>query len=181
MDLLADIRYACRLLVKTPVFTVAAIATLALGIGANTTIFALVQSVLIQPLPYTNPDELVMVWEDGSRFGFPRNTPAPANYNDWRMRNRSFVDMAATRGGANASLTVDGPPEQVVGRSVTVNFFSVLGVTPALGRAFNAGDEQTDRIVMISDALWRRRYGADPGIIGRTIVMNEAPALASAR
>ena len=174
MDLYADIRYAFRLLVRTPVFTVAAIATLTLGIGANTTIFALVQSVLIQPLPYTNPDELVMVWEDGSRFGFPRNTPAPGNYNDWRVRNRSFVDMAATRGGTSASLTVDGPPEQVLGRSVTVNFFSVLGVTPALGRAFNAGDDQNDRIVIISDALWRRRYGADPGIVGRAIVMNDA-------
>jgi len=174
MDLFADIRYAFRLLVRTPVFAVAAIATLALGIGANTTIFALVQSVLVQPLPYTNPDELVMVWEDGSRFGFPRNTPAPGNYNDWRVRNRSFVDMAATRGGTSASLTVDGPPEQVLGRSVTVNFFSVLGVTPALGRAFNAGDDQNDRIVIISDALWQRRYGADPGIVGRTIVMNDA-------
>jgi predicted permease len=174
MDLLADIRYAFRLLVKTPVFTVAAIATLALGIGANTTIFKLVQSVLIQPLPYTNPDELVMVWEDGSRFGFPRNTPAPGNYNDWRIRSRSFVDMAATRGGPSASLTVDGPPEQVLGRSVTINFFSVLGVTPALGRAFTGADDQNDRIVIISDALWRRRYGADPGIVGRTIVINDA-------
>ena len=75
MDLPADVRYAFRVLAKTPVFTVAAIATLALGIGANTTIFSLVQSVLMRPLPYTNPDELVMVWEDGSRFGFPRNTP----------------------------------------------------------------------------------------------------------
>ena len=174
MDLLADVRYAFRLLTRTPVFSVAAIATLALGIGANTTIFALVQSVLIQPLPYTNPDELVMVWEDGSRFGFPKNTPAPANYNDWRMRNRSFVDMAATRGGTNGTLTVDGPPEQIVGRSVTVNFFPVLGVTPALGRAFNAADDQNDRIVIISDALWRRRYGADPRVVGRTIVMNDA-------
>jgi putative ABC transport system permease protein len=174
MDFLADVRYAYRLLVKTPVFTVAAIATLALGIGANTTIFALVQSVLIQPLPYTNPDELVMVWEDGSRFGFPRNTPAPGNYNDWRVRNRSCVDMAATRGGVNGTLTVDGPPEQVVGRAVTVNFFSVLGVTPALGRAFNVSDADSDRIVIISDSLWRRRYEADPGIVGRTIVMNGA-------
>lgn len=172
MDLFADLRYAFRLLVKTPVFTVAAIATLALGIGANTTIFALVQSVLIQPLPYGNPDELVIVWEDGSRFGFPRHTPAPGNYNDWRVRNRSFVDMAAPRGGMNGTLTVDGPPEQVVGRAVTVNFFSVLGVTPALGRAFHDGDADSDRIVIISDSLWRRRYEAAPRIVGRTIVMN---------
>jgi len=173
MDLLADIRYALRLLVKTPVFAVAAIATLALGIGANTTIFSLVHAVLVQPLPYTNPDELVMVWEDATFVGFPKNTPAPGNYNEWRMRNRSFVDMAAMRGGTNASLTLDGPPEQIQGRSVTVNFFSVLGVTPALGRAFNSGDAQGAQVVIISDALWRRRYASDPAIVGRTIVMND--------
>ena len=89
------------------------------------------------------------------------------------MRNRSFVDMAAMRGGTNASLTVDGAPEQVIGRAVTVNFFSVLGVAPALGRAFNSGDEQGNSVVIISDALWRRRYRSDPAIIGRSIVMND--------
>src|SRR5262245_18380772 len=94
MDLLADIRYAFRLLVKTPVFTIAAIATLALGIGANTTIFSLVHAVLGLPLPYANPDELVMVWEDATFVGFPKNTPAPGNYNELRMRKRSFVDLA---------------------------------------------------------------------------------------
>src|SRR4029450_11157102 len=173
MDALTDIRYALRLLVKTPVFTVAAIATLALGIGANTTIFSLVHAVLVQPLPYPNPDELVMVWEDATFVGFPKNTPAPGNYNEWRLRNRSFVDMAATRGGTNGSLTLDGPPEQVQGRAVTVNFFDVLGVAPALGRPFNGGDAQGANVVIISDALWRRRYASDPAIVGRTIVMND--------
>ena len=96
MDLLADLRYAVRLLRKTPVFTVAAIGTLALGIGANTTIFSLVQTMLLRPLPYQNPDQVVMVWEDRTAAGFPRNTPAPANYSDWRAMNRSFTDMAAT-------------------------------------------------------------------------------------
>jgi len=170
---LTDIRYALRLLARTPVFTVAAIATLALGIGANTTIFSLVQSVLVRPLPYANPDELVMVWEDATFVGFPKNTPAPGNYNEWRIRNRSFVDMAATRGGTNGSLTLDGPPEQVQGRAVTVNFFDVLGVAPALGRAFNSGDAQGADVVIISDALWRRRYASDPAIVGRTIMMND--------
>jgi putative ABC transport system permease protein len=173
MDLLADVRYAFRVLLKTPVFTAAAIATLALGIGANTTIFSLVQSVLVRPLPYANPDELVMVWEDATFVGFPKNTPAPGNYNEWRLRNRSFVDMAATRGGTNGSLTLDGPPEQVQGRAVTVNFFDVLGVAPALGRPFNGGDAQGANVVIISDALWRRRYASDPAIVGRTIVMND--------
>src|SRR4029453_5973396 len=95
------------------VFGVAAIATLALGIGANTTIFSLVHAVLVQPLPYTNPDELVMVWEDATFVGFPKNTPAPGNYNEWRTRNRSFVDMAGLRGGTNASLTLAGPPDTI--------------------------------------------------------------------
>src|SRR5687767_15047701 len=175
MDLLADIRYAFRLLVRTPVFTVAVIATLALGIGANTTIFALVQSVLIQPLPYTNPDELVMVWEDASRAGFPRNTPAPGNYNDWRAQNRSFTDMAATR-FAGASLTADGPPELVLGRAVTPNFFSVLGVPPQLGRSFTPADDTIGvNVVVISHSLWQRRYARDPNVVGRTIRMNDVP------
>src|SRR5262245_41345340 len=98
MDLFADLRYALRLLRRTPVFTIAAIGTLALGIGANTTIFSLVQTVLLHPLPYQNPDQVVIVWEDASRAGFSRNTPAPGNFNDWRRSNRSFTDMAATRG-----------------------------------------------------------------------------------
>jgi putative ABC transport system permease protein len=174
MDLLADLRYAVRLLRKTPVFTIAAIGTLALGIGANTTIFSLYRSVLLQPLPYTNPDQLVMVWEDASRVGFPKNTPAPGNYNAWRAQNRSFSDMAATR-GANASLTMDGAPEQVLGRAVSANFFDVLGVRPQLGRAFAAG-EDTDgaRVVVISHGLWQRRYSGASDIVGRTMVMNDA-------
>ena len=107
MDFYADLRYAFRLLRKTPVFTIAAIGTLALGIGANTTIFSLVQTVLLRPLPYQDPDRVVMVWEDNTPAGFPRNSPAPGNFNDWRARNRSFTDMAATR-FAFATLTMDG-------------------------------------------------------------------------
>ena len=173
MDLFADLRYAIRLLRKTPVFTIAAIGTLALGIGANTTIFSLVQTVLLQPLPYDDPDRLVMVWEDASAAGFPRNTPAPANFYDWRAANRSFRDMAATS-FAGANLTMDGAPEQVLGRGVTANFFDVLGVRPLLGRTFTPADDRTGvNAVIISHALWQRRYGGDPGIVGRTIVMSD--------
>ena len=172
MDLFADLRYAVRLLRKTPVFTVAAIGTLALGIGANTTIFSLVQTMLLEPLPYQDPDQVVMVWEDRAAAGFPQNTPAPANYRDWRAMNRSFTDMAATA-FAFANLTGDGAPELVIGRRVTANFFSVLGVQPVVGRTFTAADDNMgQRVLVISHALWQRRYGGDPGIVGRMISMS---------
>ena len=172
MDLLGDLRYALRMLRKTPVFTIAAIGTLALGIGANTTIFSLVETMLLRPLPYQNPEQVMMVWEDASAAGFPKNTPAPANYLDWRAMNRSFTDIAAA-GFTVASLTADGAPEGVLGRRVTSNFFPLLGVQPQLGRTFTAEDDATGaRVVVISHALWQRRYGGDPGIVGRPIVMS---------
>src|SRR6185503_1228991 len=129
MDLLADLRYAVRLLRKTPVFTIAAIGTLALGIGANTTIFSLVRDVLLRPLPYQDPARLVLVFEDRTATGFPRNPTAPGNYRDWVTMNRSFTDIAAS-GFAFANLTGGGAPELVLGWRVTTNFFSVLGVQP---------------------------------------------------
>jgi predicted permease len=172
MDLLADLRYGLRMLRKTPVFTIAAIGTLALGIGANTTIFSLVQTMLLRPLPYQNPEQVMMVWEDASAAGFPKNTPSPANYLDWRAMNRSFTDIAAA-GFTVASLTADGAPEGVLGRRVTSNFFPLLGVQPQLGRTFTAEDDATGaRVVVISHGLWQRRYGGDLGIVGRTIVMS---------
>ena len=172
MDLLGDLRYALRLLRKTPVFTIAALGTLALGIGANTTVFSLVQTMLLRPLPYQNPDQVVMVWEDRAAAGFPRSVPAPGNYQDWRAMNRSFTDMAATA-FAFSNVTGDGTPEIVLGRRVTANFFSVLGVQPVIGRAFTESDDTSGaRVVVISHALWQRRYGGDPGIVGRTISMS---------
>src|SRR5262245_3599136 len=132
---LADVRYALRLLRKSPGFAAVAIATLALGIGANTAIFSTLDAVLLRPLPYSDPDRIVMMWEDAHEAGFPRNTPAPGNYTDWVQLNGSFEGIAATR-GATANLTGGASPEQVIGRAVTANFFSVLGVAPMLGRTF---------------------------------------------
>jgi predicted permease len=145
---------------------------LAVGIGANTAIFSTVHSLLLRELPYSDPDRLVMVWEDGTFFGFPRNTPAPANYFDWKAQNHVFTDMAATRGGT-ANLTADGPPEQVFGRRVTANFFDVLGVKPVLGRVFTEEEDRTNpNLVLISYGLWQRRYAGDPEIVNRAILMN---------
>ena len=114
---LADLRFAIRLLWRAPAFSFVAVFTLALGIGANTAIFSAVYDAILLPLPYADPQRVVMVWEDASFVSFPRNTPAPANYVDWKRLNHSFTDMAATR-GQSANLTTDGPPEQVLGRAV---------------------------------------------------------------
>src|SRR4051812_6873713 len=171
--LVADLRYSLRLLRKSPAFTAIAVATLALGIGANTAIFSAVDAVLIRPLPYADPDRVVLVWEENLAANFPRNTPAPGNYAEWLRMSRSFASLAATRGGS-ASLTGDGAPEQVRGRRVTPNFFDVLGVRPAIGRTFTADEDRTAApVVVISDALWRRRYGGDRSIVGRTVLMND--------
>src|SRR5690242_4767188 len=132
---MGDIRYGLRLLRKSPGFTIVAILTLALGIGANTAIFSTVDALLIRALPYADPDRVVMIWEDAHEVGFPRNTPAPGNYADWARLNRSFEGVAATR-GTSANLTGGGSPEQVTGRGVSANFFSVLGVSPIAGRTF---------------------------------------------
>jgi putative ABC transport system permease protein len=171
--LVADLRYSLRLLRKSPGFTAIAVATLALGIGANTAIFSAVDAVLIRPLPYADPDRVVLVWEENIAANFPRNTPAPANYADWAHMSRSFSGLAATRGGS-ASLTGDGGPEQIRGRRVTANFFDVLGVRPAIGRSFTEEENRTAApVVVISDGLWKRRYGSDRSIVGRTILMND--------
>jgi hypothetical protein len=110
--LLADLRYGFRLLRQAPGFTLIAICALALGIGANTAIFSTLDAVLLRPLPYDDPDRVMMVYEDASSIGFARNTPAPANYFDWRAQNHVFTDMAATR-GRSMSITGDGSPEQI--------------------------------------------------------------------
>src|SRR6185503_4349537 len=156
--LLSDLSYALRTLRKSPTFAIVAVVTLALGIGANTVIFSLVDAVIIRALPYADPDRVVVVWEDNTPAGFSRNTPAPANYFDWRRMNRSFSDMAATR-GSTTSLTGDGAPEQVIGRAASPSFFTVLGVQPLVGRAFTETEDRDGaRVVVVSYGLWQRRY-----------------------
>jgi predicted permease len=174
--LLADLRYGLRLLRQAPAFAAIAICALALGIGANTAIFSTLDAVVLRALPYHDPDRVMMVFEDCSAIGFPRNTPAPANYFDWKAQNHVFTDMAAIRyrGMSITSVTPgEGTPEQVKGQAVTANFFSVLGVTPLLGRTFS---EQEDRdgaqVVVISYSLWQRRYSGDPAQINKPIMMN---------
>jgi predicted permease len=113
-----------------------------------------------------------MVWEDAWQMGFHRNTPAPGNYNDWARLNRSFTGIAATR-GSTVNVTGDGPPEQIIGRGVTPNFFSVLGVPPLIGRTFTQDEDRANaKVVVISYGLWQRRYGGDRSIIGKPLLLN---------
>ncbi len=171
-NLLSDLRYGFRMLRQAPVFGAVAVLALALGIGANTAIFSSVSNLLLRALPYQDPDRLVMVWEDASFASFPKNTPAPGNYFDWKQQNHVFTSIAATR-GAVANLTTDGPPEQVIGRRVTGNFFDVLGVRPLLGRTFTEDeDRENPNLALISYGLWQRRYAGNPEIVNRAILMN---------
>jgi len=135
--LLKDFRYGFRSLLKRPAFTGIAVVTLALGIGANTAIFSVVNAVLLRSLPFADPDSLVMIWEDASFAGFPRNTPAPANYADWKSQSQVFTDMAAldTR---SYNLTGDGEPEKVEAYGVTANLLPLLGVQTSPGRSLSA-------------------------------------------
>ena len=169
-----DLRFGFRLLRKNPGFTGIAVLTLALGIGANTAIFSLIDTVLLRPLAFPDADRMVMVWEDASFAGFPRNTPAPANYKDWKAQTSVFEDMAATR-PSSYNLTGDGEPEKVESRFVTANFFSLLGVKPALGHVFATGEDQPGqaRVVVISHGLWQSRFGGEHNIIGKKIRLND--------
>ena len=171
--ILKDIRYAIRGLRKRPGFTVVAVITLALGIGANTSIFSVVNAVILRPLRFTDPDRLAVVWEEASFAGFPTNTPAPANYFDWKKQNRSFEDMAATRSNS-FNLTGDGDPERVAAYAVTANFFPILGVQPLFGRLFLDEEDRpgANNVVVLSYQLWQTRYGGANNIINREILLN---------
>ena len=151
-------------------FTVTAAVALAIGIGANAAIFSLVDALLIRPFPLTDPHRLVEVWEDSSHIGFPRDTPAPANFVDWKARNHVFTDMAALRGDLFA-ITGDGEPEEVTATFATANLFPMLGVAPLMGRNLSADDfrPRAPFVVLLSYSLWQQRYGGDRSIVGRDI------------
>jgi putative ABC transport system permease protein len=173
---LQDLRYGFRMLRKKPGFTLVAILALALGIGANTAIFSVTYTVLLSPLPYPNPDKLVWIWETNPSSGIKTEPASLPNYNDWRTQGQSFESMAAF---VNASLTLtsEGEPERIPISYVSANFFSVLGVAPALGRNFSAEENEPGkhRVVILGQALWRRRFGANPSIVGQTITLNGNP------
>lgn len=171
-DLWQDLRYAARMLIRNPGFTVIAVLALALGIGANSAIFSVVNTVLLRPLPFKNPDALMMIWEDATHLGFPDNTPSPANFIDWRDQNTVFDGMAAMAQGS-FNLTGAGEPERCDGRRVSANIFNLLGVEPILGRTFRPEEDKPgSHVVLLSYGLWQRRFGGEAGVVGRALSLN---------
>jgi len=169
-----DLRYGVRILLRNPVFTLVAVLTLALGIGVNTAIFSVVNTVLLRPLPYREPERLVMVWHNGVEASGGDRTPlAVADLLDWRAQSRSFESIAAF---SYMSINVIGgeTPEHVLGVGVTSNFFEVLGVRAALGRTFLPDEDRpgSGLGVLLNDGYWRRRFGADPQVVGRVLTLN---------
>ena len=172
-SVIQDLRFGARMLLKNPGVSAIAIITLALGIGANTAIFSIVDTVMLRPLPYRNPDRIVSLWENVPSRGRWRVTPA--NFLDWKKQNTVFEDVAAF-GASTLTLTGDGEPEQVLGSRASSGFFSVIGVEPMLGRSFVPEEYEPgkDRSVILGQSLWQRRYGGNPDIINRAITLNGA-------
>jgi putative ABC transport system permease protein len=168
-----DLRHALRLLVRQPGITVIAVLTLALGIGANAAIFSAVDAVLLRPLPWPEPDRMVMIWEKRPQEGVMNNSVAPADYVDWSKSATSFAAMSGYTTAA-ADLTGQGEPVRLTAGAVSAAFTEVFGVKPALGRFFRKDEELVGRhrVVVLNYALWAERFGADPGIVGRAITLN---------
>lgn len=166
-DLGRDVRFGLRSLLRSPAFTVVAILCLALGIGANAAIFSVLNAVLLRPLPYTEPDRLVRIWESMDTFTGSVSVP---NYRDWVQQATGFEQLAAWRRGS-ANLQGTGEPERVRSVEATPNLFSVLGRGPRLGRAFDPQRDEPGKaqVAVVSEGLWRTRFGADPGLVGRTL------------
>jgi len=169
-----DIGYGLRQVQRNPAFSGVAIATLALGIGGITAMFSVFDAVLIRPLPYTDADRLVMIWDALAKTDITaKGNSTPAEWIEWRRLNTVFTDLASSQPG-DATLSGDGDPEQVPARKVTWTFWSVLGTQPMLGRVFTEDeDNKSVRVVVISHGLWQRRYGGSPDIIGRKISLND--------
>jgi putative ABC transport system permease protein len=167
-----DIRYGISTMLKSPGFTIVAVVALALGIGATTQAFSIVNTVLIKPLPFKDSERLVAVW--GGTLTQERVNVSPADYFDWKEQSQAFETLAASRGWA-INLTGSGEPEHLRGYRVTGNFFQMLGVEASLGRTFDGAEDQPgkEHVVVLSNKLWKRRFGSDPNIINQTIMLNQ--------
>ncbi len=174
-----DIRFGLRILLRTPVITVAILLSLALGIGANTAMFSILDALLLRPARFPDPSTLTLVWERANHQGSLRFVSA-ANFLDWRERSSSFAEMA---GWSPVTFVMIGGdhPEQIAGAAVTANFFHTLQARPVLGRTFLPGEDgiprpsDASRVVIISYGMWQTTLGGDPNVIGRMVRLNQIP------
>jgi putative ABC transport system permease protein len=177
LTLLGDLRYSFRTLRNMPGFTIVALLVLALGIGANTAIFSVVNSVVLRPLPYPGADRLALIWETDLKDGIQREGPSGPNFLDWKEQNQSFEEMALLEVGTG-TLTGEGEPEQVIGLRVTTNFLSMLGARTVLGRGFTYAEgagKARYPVAVLANGFWKRRFASDAHVIGRTLFMNSEP------
>ncbi|HEY6332137.1 MAG TPA: ABC transporter permease [Blastocatellia bacterium] len=174
--LVQDLRYALRLLAKTPGFTVAAIITLALGIGLNTGIFSVINSYLLEPMPYGQPNRLVQVWETQEQNPGVNGVISPANFLDWRKQASSFASLSAYNMDLPDLSQPDGAVE-IGGAIVTPNFLDTLGVVPVIGRSFNSDEDQPGKnhVVIVSNSFWRTHMGSDANAIGQSLILDSVP------
>ncbi|HET9533006.1 MAG TPA: ABC transporter permease [Blastocatellia bacterium] len=172
-SLIQDIRYGLRMLLKKPGFTLVAVVVLALGIGANTAIFSIVNAVFLRPLPYPQPDMLVQIWETERKSGDKHATLSPHNFAEWREASQSYEQMAAYR-YSSFTLTGGDRPQWFSGAQVSSTFFRALGVSPALGRDFDIEEDSPgrNRVAILSHGLWQRRFGSDENLIGQSLILN---------
>ena len=174
--LLKDLQYAARTLRKAPIFAVAAVLTLALGIGANTAIFSVVNAVLLRPLPFPQPERLVRIFEKNDKENLSQFSSSIPNYVSWKEQSQSFDAMGAI-GFASVNLTGQGDPEQFAGVTITPSIFPLLGIHPVMGRQFQEGDDKpgSPPVAIISEGLFKRRFGSDASLLDKTLVLNGVP------
>jgi hypothetical protein len=175
-SLAADLRYAFRQLRRSPTFTLAAVACLALGIGPNTAIFSVINAVLIRPLPYPEPDRLVRLFEATKADAADRNTVAPADFLDWRAQSRVFERSAAIY-DYGVNLTGHGEPAEVTAELASADLFPLLGLAPTLGRTFTAEEDGPGgaKAVVLSHGLWQRRFGGARDVVGQVVRVDDQP------
>jgi putative ABC transport system permease protein len=168
--LVQDLRFSIRMLRRGPVFAAVVVAVLAIGIGANSAIFSLLDAALFRPLPFTQPDRLVMLWEHPPNYA--HNRVSPLNFLDWSEQNNVFESMAAVSGGSRTLITSNGP-ERIRGQSVSASLFDLLGVRPIAGRTFAKDDaRQRAHVVVLSERLWTSQFGRDPRLVGSTLTLD---------
>src|SRR5262245_2855122 len=175
--MLNDLRYAFRVMGRNPLFTATVVLTVALAIAANTSIFSVVNAVMIRPLPYREPGRLVQIAERNDKLNLPTFSVSVLNFLSWREAAPKSFEQIGAIGFISFTLTGSGEPEQLTGNRISPALMPMLGLKPIAGRAFTMDEEKPNAapVAMIGEGLWRRRFGGDPGLVGRTLVLNDLP------